>query len=219
MCTSILVVGLPHGRASQLYTTWLPVWTGFRVSSSAFVTGPPALSSFPSTRSQASGIARLPPYVNPCNGPPALTGFPIVHAMASGVDRLPCILRCLHHLAARFVGLPLYIQGDFRHRTDSMCVSMLLPGLPPARASQLNAIWIPAWTGFHVSQNVFIVGPPASSGFPCTPTQAICADKCVCACGSGHWALPSPARLSAHHPTMRPPSQWRQRPCRRPRRR
>ena len=184
MCTSILVVGLPRGRASQLYTTWFPVWTGFRVSSSAFITGPPALSSFPSERCQASGMARLPPCVNPCDGLPAWTGFPIVHAVASGVDRVPCILRCLHHLAARFVGLPLYIQGDFRHIPASMSVSMLLPGLPSARASQLNAIWIPAWTGFHVSQNVFIVGPPASSGFPYTPTQAICADKCLCACGS-----------------------------------
>ena len=71
MCTSILVERLPHGRASQLYTTWLPAWTGFHISCIAFITRPPASSSFPSTRSKASGIGGLPVNVHPCNGPPA----------------------------------------------------------------------------------------------------------------------------------------------------
>ena len=71
MCMQILVVGLPLCRASQLYTIWPPAWTGFHVSYSVFITGPPALSGFPY----------------------------YTHNKASGIDRLPCVTRTIHNFA------------------------------------------------------------------------------------------------------------------------
>ena len=52
--------GIPLCRASQMYTIWPPAWTGFHVSYSVLITGPPALSGFPYTHNKASGIDRLP---------------------------------------------------------------------------------------------------------------------------------------------------------------
>ena len=43
--------GLRHG---------LWQWTGFHVSYSVFITGPPAVSGFPYTHNKASGLDRLP---------------------------------------------------------------------------------------------------------------------------------------------------------------
>ena len=53
-------VGLPHCRASQVYTIRPPAWTGFHAPYRVFITGPPALSGFPHTHHKASDTDRLP---------------------------------------------------------------------------------------------------------------------------------------------------------------
>ena len=60
MCMYIFTLGFLTCRASHLHRTWPPAWTGFHESQCVFNTGPPALSGFPSTRSEVSSIGRLP---------------------------------------------------------------------------------------------------------------------------------------------------------------
>ena len=115
MCMYIFLVGLPHCRASRLYTIWPPAWTGFHVSYRVFITGPPALSGFPYTQSKASGM-----------------------------DRLPCVCRSIQW-ASRIVGLPGYILYGLRHGPASMYLTVYLsPGLPLCRASHIHTIRPPA---------------------------------------------------------------------------
>ena len=45
----ILLVGLPHRRASQVYTIWLSAQIGFQVAHITVIIGPPAWSGFPYT--------------------------------------------------------------------------------------------------------------------------------------------------------------------------
>ena len=80
----IFVMGCPRGRASRLYRIWLQACTGFHVSQCVFTTGPPALSGFPSTRTEASSIDRRPCLVDFCSELFALWGCPGEHNMASG---------------------------------------------------------------------------------------------------------------------------------------
>ena len=64
------------------------------------------------------------------------------------------------HRASSHVPLSMYVRVD------------VSPGIPLCRASQLFTIWLPAWAGLHVSYSVFITGPPALPGFPCTYNKA-----------------------------------------------
>ena len=86
----------PLCRASQMYKIWPPAWTGFHVSYSVFITGPPALS-----------------------------GFPFSHIQASGIDRLPLQFRSLQW-ASRIVGLPSCLHYGLPHGRASMDLTMYL---------------------------------------------------------------------------------------------
>ena len=95
-------MGLPHCRASQLYTTWPPACTAFRVSYSLFY-----------RRASRS------------------VGFPCTHNMASCIDRLPGVYRS-QWWASRIVGLPSCIQYGLRHTLASVCLTVCLIARPPA---------------------------------------------------------------------------------------
>ena len=146
----MVVVGLPHCRASQLYTVWPLAWTGFHVSYSVFIIGPPALS-----------------------------GFPYTHNKTSCIHRFPCVCRSLQW-ASRIVGLPSRIQYGLRHGPASMYLTVYLSsGLPLCRASLIHTIRHPAYTGFHVHVDPGS-GPPALSGFPMVYKMASGMDRLAC---------------------------------------
>ena len=100
------ITGYPVSWASQMCTIRSPAKTGFHVSCSFFITGPPAVS-----------------------------GFTYIHTMASSGNRLPCVRRSLQW-ASHVVGLPSCTPCGLRHGPASMHFTVSSsPGLPLSRAS------------------------------------------------------------------------------------
>ena len=67
-------------------------------------------------------------------GPPAVSGFPYIHAMASSQNRLPCVRRSLQW-ASHVVGLPSCTPCGLRHPPAFMHFTVSSsPGVPLSRA-------------------------------------------------------------------------------------
>ena len=82
------------------------------------------------------------------------------------VGRSACLLYEIHLMASLSTWLPSILTFSMY---DGVEVSSCIPF---CRASQMYTMWPPAWNGFHVSCRVFIMGPPALSGFPYTHNKA-----------------------------------------------
>ena len=129
-------MGLPRCRASQMFAVWPPALTDFCAYGSVIISGPPALPVFPCTRSEASGL-----------------------------DRLPCMCRSTRW-ASHHVGLPRCPHHGLRKRPASVGVTVYSsPGLPLCRAFLARAMRPLASTSIYVCVDPR-GGPPAMSGFP-----------------------------------------------------